>query len=531
MLDAVIISDTGNDTLSVTSSMRLQLDGRPAVIQNIYNFLENKGKIIDPVEGANENNWHCSPKLNGITLLNNLLKDGFNAELIDSYYKERNRFIELLKLNPKVVILSTTFILNKRSLYELVQDIRALADDVYIIAGGPFVYSSYLLLQRIEDHTYDTSSPSEDFLFLSDNERPDIDLYIVDTKGAGILSNAIDLIRRSKSPFELPNIAYWDGSQYVFSSRCSGDDDSKDLKVAWHLLPDHVFHNGVMNVQASNGCPFHCEFCNFVKEKKNEHIKPLDRLIDELLEISKRGIKYVRFVDDNFRLGKNDLNDVCRKMIEADLNIKWMSFIRAGTLENTDLDLLKRAGCIEVQMGVESADKNVLKNMNKRANPEMYSRLITALLSSGINCSCCFLAGFPGETPESLQTTIDFIEQVPRTDQPGLFYWSIYPFLFLPLSPVYEPSKRAKYRLSGYMGKWRHFSMDSKAAHAWIRKAFQEISNSSPIYSGDNLDYLSRLSPDKVKQFFKVRHNLEKRFLETPIDKSIVIDSFADVLS
>lgn len=73
--------------------------------------------------------------------------------------------------------------------------------------------------------------------------------------------------------------------------------------------------------------------------------------------------------------------------------------------------------------------------------------------------------------------------------------------------------------------------MDSKAAHAWIRKAFQEISNSSPIYSGDNLDYLSRLSPDKVKQFFKVRHNLEKRFLETPIDKSIVIDSFADVLS
>ena len=73
--------------------------------------------------------------------------------------------------------------------------------------------------------------------------------------------------------------------------------------------------------------------------------------------------------------------------------------------------------------------------------------------------------------------------------------------------------------------------MDSKAAHAWIRKAFQEISNSSPIYSEDNLDYLSRFSPDKVKQFFKVRHNLEKRFLETPIDKSIVIDSFADVLS
>ena len=62
MLDAIIISDTGNDTFSISSSLRLKLDGRPAVIQNIINYLENDGKIVDPVKWENENNWHCAPK-------------------------------------------------------------------------------------------------------------------------------------------------------------------------------------------------------------------------------------------------------------------------------------------------------------------------------------------------------------------------------------------------------------------------------------------------------------------------------------
>ena len=137
MLDAIIISDTGNDTYSVSSSLRLQIDGRPAVIQNIRNYLDNNGKITDPVRGEYENNWHCAPKLNGIYLLSDLEKDGFNVELIDSYYNERSKFIKLLENNPKAVIISTTFILNKNSLYYLARDIKSIANDVYFIAGGP----------------------------------------------------------------------------------------------------------------------------------------------------------------------------------------------------------------------------------------------------------------------------------------------------------------------------------------------------------------------------------------------------------
>lgn len=529
MLDAVIIADSGSDTYSVSSPFRLQVDGRSAVIQNIRNYIENNGKIIDPVRGENAFNWHGAPKLNGIALMSHLLKEGFAVDLIDSYDAERERFIALLRARPKAVIISTTFILNKRMLHRLVEDIRMLAGGVFIVAGGPFVYSSYLLMQRAGDRDYDTDSPSGDYLFLTGEDRPDVDLFIVDPDGKTVLSEVLDRIRHAKGVRDLPNLAYWDKTGYVFTPRREAPGCQTDIMIDWRVIPDRFFSRGMMNVQASRGCPFHCEFCNFVKEAKHTHIKPMDALLSELSDLVGRGVKYVRFVDDNFRLGKKDLDDFCRALIRENLDIYWMSFIRASTLESADPGLLRQAGCIEVQMGIESADKTVLENMNKRADPDMYYRVITDLLQNGINCSCCFLVGFPGETNESFQRTLNFIESIPALGQTGLFFWSLYAFLLAPLSPVYEPSQREKYRLSGYMDSWRHFSMDADTARALIGEAFDEIQNSSPIYSGDNLEMIGALTPLQKKRFFNVRHNLGKRTAGGANDPAAIIAAFSKI--
>ena len=62
--------------------------------------------------------------------------------LIDSYYNERDRFIEMLKQSPRAVVISTTFIMNKKELDALVRDIRSVAPGIYIIAGGQYVHLS-----------------------------------------------------------------------------------------------------------------------------------------------------------------------------------------------------------------------------------------------------------------------------------------------------------------------------------------------------------------------------------------------------
>ena len=72
-------------------------------------------------------------------------------------------------------------------------------------------------------------------------------------------------------------------------------------------------------MQASTGCPFHCSFCNFTKDRRLTWIKSVDRMVAEMKAVKKRGARYVWFVDDNFRLGKENLEAVCRRFIDERL--------------------------------------------------------------------------------------------------------------------------------------------------------------------------------------------------------------------
>ena len=528
MLDAIIISDSGDSTFSASSPLRLHVDGKIALIQTLKNYVGNRGALVSPIEGERQDNWHSAPKLNGLAIYDYLRIQGFGTALIDSYFQEKPRFLELLRQQPKAVVISTTFILNAGSLEELVSDIRAAAPGITIIAGGPFVYSSYMLSRRSEDPAYDVHSPRKDYLFLEGQRDLGIDLLVVDKGGLQVLAEALGKLKTGSSIAGLPNTALWDGEKYVFSDRI--DLDPTDFSIDWESLPDSVFNSRVANVQASIGCPYHCDFCNFVKDKRYTRVKPLDQLIAELKAVAARGIRYVRFVDDNFRLGRNDLDAVCRRFLAEDLGLKWMSFIRADTLDRADLSLLKRAGCIEAQMGIESADRTVLKKMRKDADPALYRRVIHKLLSEGIDCSCCFIAGFPGETEESFRRTIDFIEGIPNADLPGSFSWSMYPFLLVPLSPVYEPENRAAHGLEGYMGSWTHRTMDSRKAMDLVKEAFVRIGSASPIYSGDNLEMMQSLEPSRRKAFLRTRHCLSKEFLRSAPDKDTILRAFADLL-
>lgn len=528
MLDAIIISDFGSDTYSASSPLRLQLEGRTALIQNVVNYLEHSGKIIDPVAGDKKFNWHCATKLNGITLYDILTKNGFIVDIIDSYAKESREFLSMMKQKPKAIIISTTFITSKNELTKIVNDIRQIDSEVKIICGGPFVYSSYLLLQKRVIENYDTENPKDHYLFLNDTNPLAVDLFIVDRTGESVLVSALERITKDAPLDDLANTARWDGESYIFSER----KESEPLNniIDWKTLPEKFIQSGVVNMQASTGCPYQCKFCNFIKDKKSTMLKSLDTVIGEMRALSERGIKYVRFVDDNFRLGSNDLNDVCHRLIEEDMKIKWMSFIRASTLDKTDVLLLKKAGSIEVQIGIESIDKTVLKNMDKGASPEMYRRVIRTLLENGINCSCCFIFGYPGETDQSIYKTIEFIESISNKTQPGVFCWSIYPFILAPLSPIYEDEERKKYDLKGYMNAWTHSSMNSKQAYDKIFEAFMQINSSGPIYSEDNLEILLSLPVEKRKAFIMTRHHLSKMNYRVQQEKKIIIDAFKAVL-
>jgi len=530
-LDAVIIADTGGDTFSGSSPLRLEIDGREALVQVVANCLQNEGRVVPPIEGDKRMSWKSAPKLNGIFLLNYLQKNRLDVELINSLREEEENFRRLLAEQPRALVLSTTFILSKKVLKEVTEELRTLAPDVPIIVGGPFVYASYLLLSRSNEPDYDTDSARGDYLFLNADQEPSVDLYIVSRRGEQILPEALRRIKQGRSLEGLPNTATFDGEAYSFSDRVDDLASSLDLGVDWKSLPDALFRSGVVTMQASNGCPYKCAFCNFVKDRRLAFVKPIDELIAEMKDAANRGARYVRFVDDNFRLGSDDLNAVSQRLIDEGAPLRWMSFIRASTLEHADVALLRRSGCMEVQLGLESADPQVLGNMKKRADPELYAEVVRKVLAAGINCSSCFVFGFPGETEETVRRTIDFIKGVESKGYEGVFSWSIYPFLLAPLSPVYESESRRGYGLTGYMRNWKHHTMDSEQAMEHVVRAFAELENSGPIYSGDNIEMLLDLSPEQRKEFARCRHRLSKLAMQGRLDRRDVMKSFGRVFT
>jgi p-methyltransferase len=530
-LDAIIISDIGGDSLSGSSPLRLEIDGKPAVLPTVLNFLKNGGRVVPPVIDEDRLSWSSAPKLNGIHLFHELARHGFSAELINNYYAEKDLFLRHLERTPRAVVISTTFIISKQAIRSLVEDIRSHAPGVSIILGGPFVYSSFLLMQKKADPCYETEPAKDDFLFLDVREEPSVDLYIISRSGHAVLREALKRLRGGRKLEGLSGTAWLDGNKYAFGPPGGNEEADAGLAIDWNILPDRVFRTAVVPIQASTGCPYRCAYCNFIKDRRLTYVKPLDLLIAELKSVSARGARYVRFIDDNFRLGKGDLDQVCRRFIEEGIELQWMSFIRASTLKNSDLELLRRAGCVEMQLGLESADSRILQNMNKQADPTLYAGVVKDLLSAGINASCCFIFGFPGETEETVRRTIQFIRDSGHPGLEGVFSWSIYPFILAPLSPVYESEMRQRYDLSGYMMEWKHATMDWKEARGWIKKAFVEIENSGPHYGEENLDLFLGLSAAGRKNFSAGRHRLAKLAVSGKLDREGMIRVFRETLS
>lgn len=529
-LDAIIIADSGVDTLSGTNPLKLHLNGRVGDIQVIKNYIHNNGAIIPPVKGNGHHSWVSAPKLNGIYLTSYLTRNNFNIELVHNFTAEKDRFTALLANNPKSIIISTSFIFFKKALNKLVNEIRILAPDICIIAGGPFVNYSYLLASRSNEKEYETTLPADDFLFLKVDNEPDVNLYIISPKGEHTLCQVLQKLQDGLPIKGTENTATLSGNSYTFGhiqGNISGDTHNT---VDWELLPTSFFESGVIPLQASNGCPYNCSFCNFTKDQRINYIKPLEQLSEELKIVQRKGVKYVWFVDDNFRLGRNDLESVCKRFINDGIQVKWMCFMRACTLQNTDINLLRQAGCIELQIGLESGDSTILDNMNKKSDPAMYQEVIKKVLNHGINVSCYFITGFPGETESSAATTREFIRKIENPEAEGSLSWSIYPFLLSPLSPIYEPAMRKKFGLTGYFNSWKHATMDFNGAKQLALKAFLELENSGQIYRGDNLDILFDLSGQKRKEFHRTRHLLAKKSIKRALNPEDIIQSFRGIL-
>jgi len=166
------------------------------------------------------------------------------------------------------------------------------------------------------------------------------------------------------------------------------------------------------------GCPFSCTYCASpaMWGRKNVRFRSVSNVIDELLVIKKDyPHNVIYFEDDTFTLKRKRIKELCREIIERQLDIKWKCDTRADCLSEEMVHLMKRAGCICVKMGVESGSDQVLKRINKRVDKKTILDASRMVKKYDIPLTVYLMAGFPDETDDDLRQTIQFAREIDAT--------------------------------------------------------------------------------------------------------------------
>lgn len=152
------------------------------------------------------------------------------------------------------------------------------------------------------------------------------------------------------------------------------------------------------------GCPFLCNFCSVIKIAGRQVRYPsIDSIVASLRRVQRAGIEYVMFTSDNF-----NKFPAAPELLEAiiDEGIRLKFFLQSDTqiVRQPELvELLGRAGAVEMFVGVESLDAAALKQMHKMHNkPSSYGEIVRMCREAGIRSHFSNIIGLPGQNEQGI---------------------------------------------------------------------------------------------------------------------------------
>ncbi|WP_224248816.1 PhpK family radical SAM P-methyltransferase [Hyalangium gracile] len=410
------------------------------------------------------------PSLAAVYLTSFLRRRGFQACYINLFQYEKEQLARLLARNPRCIALTTTLYVLNEPVIEMVKFIRQHNPDVRIIVGGP------LIANHFRRHQGDELATVLDEL--------GADLYVVEGQGELTLSRIVERLRDGGELSEIPNLVYVDdrgpvrAGRYRITPRVEENNPLDENIIDWNALGDAPL-GPTLQTRTARSCAYSCSFCAYPMRAGNLTLGGLEAVGRELDAMAAQGARNVVFIDDTFNVPLKRFKELCRLMIERRYGFNWFSYFRCSNADEEAVELAARSGCRGVFLGIESGSPRILTNMNKAASVEKYIHGMKWLHDHGILTFASFIIGFPGETDETVEETIEFIQRT-RPD-----YYRAQLWYCEPGTPI--DAKRQQYGISGQGFSWRHATMESLEAMDHIDRMFLTIENSTwlPQWSFD----------------------------------------------
>ena len=185
-----------------------------------------------------------------------------------------------------------------------------------------------------------------------------------------------------------------------------------DIKSYQYLIDGRL----ATSVMTSRGCPYNCAFC--CKSTGKSIIYPAENVIAELHDLHENyGYDALMFFDDIFIADRVRLHKIL-KHIEP-WGMKWRGFVRADMLVKGGAEMvahMKKSGCVEVGMGIESGSNSILKAINKGETTDTMLEAIKLLKRANIRTKGFLIVGLPSESDETILETVNFLTMAQLDD-------------------------------------------------------------------------------------------------------------------
>ena len=399
-----------------------------------------------------------TPPLGALAVINSLRKAGYKDTFfynIDVLRPSREDAIDyIVKHNPEILCISAPVSTGYEYCKFISLELKQRLPNVIILLGGNLAASAEILLQKT----------CVDFCVLGEGEKVCRQLFDKIAKG-----------RPRKEFSTIKGLAFFDGARFV--STGYADDLSKELifDIDWDILDsasaNHHFplvkdtdrrikkyflnnasgslgldsidnekqllNKSIAMFFCSKGCVTHCTFCH--RFSKGIRIIPPDIVITRIKELIERfNVGVVFFGEECFGASHKWLKEFC-ELIKP-LNVLWrVGGMRVSQVSPGIIKMMKEAGCRSVVYGMEAGSERILKVMEKRVSLIDNYNAVRWTVEAGLYTVPQLVIGMPGECPETIKETADFMSYamtLDRSQNPKTI--SINFALALPGTPLYE---------------------------------------------------------------------------------------------
>jgi anaerobic magnesium-protoporphyrin IX monomethyl ester cyclase len=218
----------------------------------------------------------------------------------------------------------------------------------------------------------------------------------------------------------IKGLAWRNGEEIMLNSPRPFINSLDDLPIPMHeLLPLQKYRMPYIRgpftfIVTSRGCPAGCTYCiKHVTYQYATRLRSPDLIMEEMWKLKSLGIHNIHMYSDLFTVNREQVVGLCQRMIEENIQVKWMCNSRVDFVDEEMLKLMGRAGCRLISWGIESGNEQILKHARKGALPEKAERALRWSKQAGIMNWGYFIIGLPGETEETIRQTIDFAKRLP----------------------------------------------------------------------------------------------------------------------